>query len=469
LTCILADVTAHVSAEFVSPGLLEAAPGWSPTYFAGPTAVALRAGFTGQSISMLGGRVLEGWRASETPGALTYDPRAATTPVYRQANIGRLRLLLGEQHWAPPQISGRWCVQPDDVVLNKLAPVRAAYVSPNARRHPVDGNSLIVRGLSKSEAAWVALCLNQPGYEQLLLIESGVLKRVGLGTLASLRVPPVPSEMEGLSARLRDILDEATLTSETLHHLRNEADAESSATPRRADSCGIGAFFARDAVSNESWLPSSIALRAEQSMLEEEVGWVALAELATFDDRARLSGAHDRARALRLSDVGDDLLVSCAEGVPTLELIPSRTLARPLVPGEVLISTLGSSFRAAYVDDDVAPNTHPVDGWVRLRFRETPAAWALLLLTEPLRSQAARLTVGSVRQFVPPEALRSLRVPTPPREVRDRWQRAVERHHAQRRALDRRWSALTSELSALFDAVHGAFTSSRSLARAVLQ
>lgn len=403
---------------------------------------------------------------SETPGALAYDPRAATMPVYRQANIGRLHLVLREQHWGAPQIGGRWCVQPDDIVLNKLAPVRAAYVSLNARRHPVDGNSLIVRGLSKSAAAWVALCLNQTGYEQLLLSESGVLKRVGISALASLRVPPVPSEMEGLSARLHDLIDESTLTIESLHRVRDEADAEASAASHQEHELSAGVFFAREAMSNDSWLPAAVALRAEQSTLEGEAGWVKLADLATFEDRARLSQAHEGARALRLGDVADDLLV---DGAPICDLIPNRTLAKPLLPGEVLLSTLGKSFRAAFVDESVPPNTHPVDGWVRLRFRETPAAWALLLSTESLRSQAARLTVGAVQQFVPPDALRSLRVPIPPRDVRDRWQRAVEQHHAARRSIDRRWAALVDDLSEVFEAVHRPFTSSHPLGKEVIQ
>ena len=103
------------------------------------------------------------------------------------------------------------------------------------------------------------------------------------------------------------------------------------------------------------------------------------------------------------------------------------------------------------------------------RFRETPAAWALLLSTAPIRSQAARLTVGSVQQFVRPDALRSLRALTSPREVRDRWQRAVERHHALRRPIDRRWAVLASELTAVFDAVHKPSSSPRSLAKEVRQ
>ncbi|ALJ34266.1 hypothetical protein D9623_00340 [Azospirillum brasilense] len=447
----------HVPYKIISPELLEAAAGWAPRYFVGLAAAALRAGRGGRSIGDLRGWILEGWRVSDTPGALTYDSRAAATPIYRQANIGHLRLLPSEQHWSPPRIAGRWCARPDDVVLNKLVPVRAAFVSPNARRHPVDGNALIIRGLTTSAAVWVALCLNHPGYEQLLLVESGVLKRVGLGALEALRVPPVPPEMDGLAARVRDILDDATLVSEALHRTREEANAATTTTSRTEHDLAGGSFFARDAVSNESWLPSATALRAEQSALEEDSGWVALDELASFDDRTRLCHAPDGARVLRLSDVGDDLLAPSAADAHASELIPSRTLAKPLVAGDVLLSTLGTSFRAAYADEDMPPNTHPVDGWVRLRFRETPAAWALLLTTAALRSQAARLTVGSAQQFVPPDALRSLRVPAPSRDVRDRWQRAIEQHHAQRRSLDRRWSSLMNELAALFDAVHAPF------------
>ena len=98
---------------------------------------------------------------------------------------------------------------------------------------------------------------------------------------------------------------------------------------------------------------------------------------------------------------------------------------------------------------------------MRVRFRETPAAWALLLSTDAARSQAARLVVGSVQQFVPPDALRSLRVPVPPREVRDRWQRTVERHHAQRRTQDRQWASLMTEMTSVFEAAHRPFMVTR--------
>jgi hypothetical protein len=277
-----------------------------------------------------------------------------------------------------------------------------------------------------------------------------------MGALASLRMPPAPAQMNRLSAQLRDALDEQALTIEALHRVRIEANEATSAALPKARPLGDGAFFAPDAVTHDTWLPSATALRAEQAALDEELGWIAIGDLASSDDRARLSRAPEGARALRLRDVGDDLLVP-QDDDGSEHLIPSRTLAAALIPGEVLLSTLGSSFRAAYVDEGAPKTTFPVDGWARLRFRETPAAWALLLSTDALRSQAARLTVGSVQQFVPPDALRSLRVPVPPRDVRDRWQRAVDRHHALRRAQDRAWSTLSNELSAQFDAVHRPF------------
>lgn len=461
-------MSSHVRYEYLPPTLL-ASMGWSPELFAGPAAVAIRAGVSGSTLTQMGARLIDGWRASETPGSMAYDPCVSTTPIYRQAEIGQYRLVLDEQHWNPPQITGRWCVQPDDVVVNKLTPVRASLVTPNAKRHPVDGNSIIVRGLPRREAAWLSVCLNRPAYEQLLVAESGVLKRVGLGALSALRLPPAPPEMDALAARLCEISDELALNDERIHNARTEALAEANLTPYPAISLSTGHFAGVRTVTNENWLPSWIALRAEQAALAEEHGWVALGDLAHFSKRDRLGAINNHFRSLRLSDVAENLFIPADDQGDRSGGSPTRLLAKPLLPGEVLVSTLGNSFRAAYVDDEVPAHIFPVDSWVRLRFRETPAAWALILSTAAIRSQAARLAIGSAQQFVPPDALRMLRLPTPPREVRDRWQRAVERHHAQRRALDRRWSDLLTEMSSLFDAVHRPFRSCRALVTEVTQ
>ena len=48
-------------------------------------------------------------------------------------------------------------------------------------------------------------------------------------------------------------------------------------------------------------------------------------------------------------------------------------------------------------------------------------------------------------------------------------QRAVERHHAQRRTQDRQWAALASEMTALFEAAHRPFAETRSRAKESVQ
>lgn len=55
----------------------------------------------------MGGQVLEDWRVSEPPGALTYDSLATSTPIYRQSNVGRLRILLSEDKWDSPSMTNR--------------------------------------------------------------------------------------------------------------------------------------------------------------------------------------------------------------------------------------------------------------------------------------------------------------------------------------------------------------------------
>lgn len=444
----------HVQKSFVGPSTLSSAPGWSAGYFVGPAAVALRAGAAGRPIRESGGYVLEGWRSSSTVGADARDPQAAATAVYTQANIGRLRLLPSREQWASPRISDPACVRPDDVILNKLAPVRASYVSLNARRHPVDGNTFIVRGLSQSTAAWAAVCLNEPAYEELLLIDAGILRRVRSGALAGLRLPAAPPEMEGLSARLRDLIDEALMTGAGLARAQDEADAAATIESTPRGDLGNGLFFPCEAISTENWLPDATSLRAEQAALGDEHGWVRLSDIATFRERNRLTSVPMAARTVRLSDVADDLLVAA---LPTETIQPRRTLASALLPGDVLLSTLATAFRSAYVDDGVPAGSHATDGWVVARFHETPAAWALLLSTPAIRGQVASLAVGSVQQFVSPESLQSVRLPVPSRAIRERWQDAVERHHAERRSLDRRWYVLTSELATAFDTAHRPF------------
>jgi hypothetical protein len=447
-------VRPHVSV-FISPEALAGAPNWSPRYFVGRAAVALRAGVRGWTVGDLGGVVLEGWRVSQTPTALTYDSRASDTPIYRQSNIAPLRLLPSPAQWASPKVATRACVQPGDVILSKFVPIRAAIAPPAVRRHPVDGNSLIVRGLSRSAATWLAVCLNRSEYEQLLLGESAVLRRVGLRALTSLRLPPVPEGLDSCTHVLGELLDEMLLVGESIYRVQEEA-AQVAASKSIWRNLREGTYFERESMSSDRWLPAAVDLKSAQHVLADEFGWPAVGSLASADSRGRLMAAPESARVLRLGDVTEDLFVGPGpEKSDFVEPTARRVLGHPLVAGEVLLSTQGTSFRIAYVDDDVARNTFPSDGWVRCRFRETPAAWALLLSTPHVRSQVARMAIGSVQQFVRPETLLSIHVPAPDHATRERWQRVVERHHAQRRVLDTRWNSLMASFKRLSDIAHG--------------
>jgi hypothetical protein len=274
--------------------------------------------------------------------------------------------------------------------------------------------------------------------------------------------------MTGLSVQLRDLLDDLLFAEEAIHRAKLEA-SQIAAEPSEAE-LRAGAFFKTDAISNDSWRPSSVALRAERSTLAKDYGWAPLGDVASADNRTRSQRLTIDCRVLRLRDVAEDLFIATSQAsTEGPDRPPNRTLAKPLVPGEVLVSTLGSSFRTAYVDEGVPPSVFPSDGWVRLRFRETPAAWALLLSTEQVRSQAARITIGTAQQFIPPEALLSLHLPIPERDLRERWQRTVERHHAQMRVLEGRSTALATSLATVFDAVHKPFAVAKTHCPEVLQ
>lgn len=441
----------------VSAERLWSSPSWSADHFLGPAAVAFQAGAEGVPVSELGGECIEGWRVSETPGAAAYDPRVAHSALLRQANITSFRFQLDDDHFEPPRISERWCVRPEDVVLNKLTPVRAAVAPSQARRHPVDGNCLIVRGLSRENATWLATCLNHVEYEKLLGMESGILERVGIGSLSRLRLPKPPAELEGLSASLLDVLDAELQAGEALHHVRAEAaretDIAEKSIPLREGSLVPGA-----SLSSESWLPASIGFSVFLERLARRHGWVPLRSLATVRTRVRFSATPENARTLRLGDVASDLFVPGVAGEAGPQAQPARTFREPLTRGEVLASTQATSLRTVFIDESAPANSFPTDSWLRLNFQETPAAWAVLLSTPGAQSQMRHLAVGTARQFVSPDALLSVHLPDIDARTRERWQSTVERHHERRRVIERDWSDIRAGLERAYRQVHDRFT-----------
>src|SRR5262249_2279216 len=142
-----------------------------------------------------------------------------------------------------------------------------------------------------------------------------VLRRVGISSLANLRLPPVPSPLDAAADLLFDLLDALLLLGEDIHRLRLEAESTAlvPVTPRDLRE---GAFFEQTALSNETWSPGTVVLRAELADLAGDLGWTPLRDLAQADYRGRLRSLPQGAHALRLSDVSDDLFVAIQENPP---------------------------------------------------------------------------------------------------------------------------------------------------------
>jgi hypothetical protein len=415
--------------------------------------------------------ILEGWRVSTVQGRAGYDPRIQETPIYRQANLDPMRFRLDVEHWKSPEVEGSWCVQPGDVVINKIPPLRAALATWQLPRHPVDGNCILIRSLKEPYSAWVAFCLNQELYADYLIRSSGsaVLPRVGLKTLSQMPVVlPSMAEIAGISNRFWEWNDAALANAEILYHLSAEVEEYvvseikplEDDRPEKFQEAGLrlsllpGRFFSAEVINN-SWVPSHVQVANWQQQLRRRLGWLPLERLLSSDEisRDRLVDVPERGRYLRLSDVRPDFTFVQPEEDDSLAW-RSRVYRKPLTDDEVLLSTLVTSPQIAFVDESPPEKVYVTDHLQRLRFKETPGAWALLLKTSPVRTQLAGMGMGSVQQFTHVDAVRQLHLPDVPIKLRERWERVIRRHHQRKRELEMEWRETWNQAQRLFDAMH---------------
>lgn len=447
--------------KFVSLSVLVEAGRWDAEFFCNPSTKGFFGKHERVALRKIGATCIEGWRISSNPSATTYDSRIDTMPIYRQANLECLNFNLDPEHWTTPNIEGSWCVKPNDVVLNKVVPVRAAWVTPTLHQHPIDGNCLLIRDLDREMACWVAICLNQPVYAEYLTSGTSLL-RVSLSKLRDLQVPVPPKAMSSLSAEIWKCSDEALINDEALAHLLNEAEefiSEELLTFRqtqnenKVSTLSNGMRFPAEAIE-DSLIPKHVELSNNQLRLERELGWVTLADLViSYSFRERLNEAPKKGRYLRLKDVGSDLLVTEPQEEENVRQA-ARIYREPLSAGEVLISTLVTSPRVAFVDELPTSTIYVTDHWKRLRFQETPGAWALVLSTSIVQEQLGNMALGTVQQFTSSAAIDRLRLPQVPLELRSRWERLLRRHHQRKREIKSRWKELLEQAQALFNEVH---------------
>jgi hypothetical protein len=88
----------------------------------------------------------------------------------------------------------------------------------------------------------------------------------------------------------------------------------------------------------------------------------------------------------------------------------------------------------------------PTDHWVRLRFNETPGAWALTMQTEPVARQLRSMTTGLTQQFATASAVEQLVLPPIPLPIRMSWDGRLRRCQRQRDELDAIWQELVDRV-----------------------
>ncbi|MBD2198555.1 MULTISPECIES: hypothetical protein [Calothrix] len=415
------------------------------------------------------GNCLEGWRVSTQSWTDTYDRRIEKTPIYRQANLDCMQFRLNAEQWEKPTIEAEWCVQPGDVVLNKIPPVRAAVVTSRLPRHPVDANCILIRGVKYPFAVWVALCLNQKPYEAYLLHRQGAatLPRVSLKVLSNLHLPLPPIEDASLlQGKVWDCNDDILENNESLMRLLAEVEAYVADEEKQLDesqpvsnnSLSTGRFFPADSI-DDSLLPNHVQLSHRLHQLKQHLGWVSLAKLLSVDEieRSRLHGdVLQQGRYLRLSDIRTDLSFSQPEETENERSspAPNRVYRQPLTSGEVLLSTLVSNPRVAFINEALSTKIYVTDHLERLRFKETPGAWALVLNTTAIRTQLEAMAMGTVQQFTHPANIPRLTVPNVPLELRQRWEKLLRRHHQRQRELNEQWQVIWNYAQTLFEEVH---------------
>lgn len=407
-----------------------------------------------------GDRRLEGEQQSE-----------AGTPAYRPGHVGTLRWNLTPENWQQPTQTSQSCVRPGDVVLTRWAPIRAAWVTGRLHRHPIDANCYLLRGMSPETAFWVSFCLNQPLYGEYLLRSAGasVLPRVTMRALRELPVMIPPAEVRVLASRAAELLDGILAEEDGLRLLMSAveerispADAlqdwrtrvaalEAVSWSRRIDSVILG----------DSLMPSHAIFGVLTHELKEELGWQHLGDVLAPESeqpsRGRLTpdSALTLARVpyLRISDVGSDFTLAAAPQ-PQRVTWPGRIYHRSLRRDEVLVSLFAASPKVVFAGAIPAEDVLVTDHWERLRFRETPGAWAMIMNSQLVRLQIGMLARGAARQFLGAGSIQRIVLPNIEREERELWDHQLRRYQQNRLRLEAAWQKLAAEAQELFDRLH---------------
>jgi len=436
--------------RFVNPFEIEAAASWLPALFSGQASLIARLAAHSRRLGEVS-QCLEGWRTSPDPQSPLYDSLAKDSPHYRQANIEAFFLAIENHHCQRPIVENQpSCVLPGDVVIPKIPPLKAALVAESNHRHPIDGNCFLVRGMKPADAAWLLALLNEKESEDWFLARSKslTLPRIGLRDLRNYPFPEAPEEVPGWSSRLVAWVEKYSHNAIRLFNLQKEVDSQVSEFAdfsEDGDRLASGVREPAVLMASDSWLPQHIERKYQQRLMAEN-GVLRLRDLAVKvnpDARRLKDEPSARYRLLTLKEVAGLYLPELEPLLPATRL--GRFFAQPVEIGEVLVSSLVTNPKIGYGDPTLPESIHPIDHWQRLRFADTPGAWALILSSPALGDQFRRLATGSAQQFATAEGLMELGVPHIDINLRKRWQERLDELLAERRRLDDEWQGLRRE------------------------
>ena len=445
----------------VEPRILQREDCWGAELFCSNAALIFQSNTNRILLNEIG-NCIEGWRVSTNKGTKDYDRRIETTPIYRQANLKQLNFDLEDRHWKSPEIDNQYCIRPGDVAINKISPLRASLATARLPRHPIDANCILIRGVEEPLNTWLAICLNQKPYEAYLLNRQGlsILARVGIRVLSQLYFPlPSPGEMGKLHQKIIDWNEELLKNDALRVALINEVEdyidreLEAAGVDFTEQSLNPGRFFSSNAIA-DSLLPKHVRLSDRLTHLKQESGWIDLKTLLGKKiAKGRLSKSLGVGRYLRLSDIDRDLTFSLPKAEENLRS-PNRIFAKPLTQGEVLISNFIAPFKVVFLDESPSTTIYVSDSWERLRFKETPGAWALILNTKMIQAQLSGMAIGSVQQHIRPENIPRLVIPNVAFNTRQEWEQKLLRLHKKHRELLERRQSIDREAEELFNRVH---------------
>jgi hypothetical protein len=392
-----------------------------------------------RTLAELGVEITEGFRPGRSSG-----PEPLT---FRPSHLDGGLLMPDAEHIAALPVRSSRAVAPGDVVVSKFLPARAGIVMESTPRHVPDANCLRIIGLRPDRALWLVSLMEHPDFASHLARRSSgqMLPRVGARDLGELAIPPVPAPLSRLATEWFSASEIVLEVQRGILDLRREAQAIADDTAPEPPDVRLPIWLAADEVP-DTWAPDQAALGRYQRVLAR-AGWVSLRDFL-LPEPARLRDGIPPARVLHLGDA----TAQFGFRVPEIAAVQPpwfRLYADPLRPGEVLLSTLGTSPKVV-VNDPPCPFTVWLsDQWARLDGGAVSGALALLLETRQVTWQLGCATTGAVRQFIGREELGNIRLPAPSSVVARGLHRALMALLARRSEAQSRVALVRAELANL--------------------